>query len=456
MTATGHTPKRVSTDDVDRAIAAIAARDEQRGTAARHIYDTLTWGEGPEVLSQAGLQRWLWYELPTKYLTDEAGYQQRLAAIAAERFDELALDRYSAICRSDVTTRVHDAFERSGSAGYTAMRRAFDASGVEPLDTDTFAWSEVMGLEEAAARTAAEGALEAAIDGGTLAVGARGWRRAHAEVVCGVLDRDHPTLPGQSYRSAIVTERATRWSERLVSRSPSLAPILDRALKRSLVAPAVPATNDIAVALHPLLWLLERVGDGQVMTAAGYLNRPFVVDVWATRPWTDELLPLEKPPRSERDDFILIALRTFGEQAGLLRTTKRVLRRTKLGDRALREPAVAWRALVERLGGTGWERFVTEIAAAVLVAADEPIASTALTATVAHVAGDVGWRSDGDPPTDRTVAYAFADPRRLLVLFGMVADGGDLGSRTYQLTDLGERLATAIVHTVATGPRSRP
>src|SRR5262245_33723935 len=74
-------------EDVQGAIERLAGRDLDRGRDAQHVYDTLTWGERPTQIDQAGLQRWLWYELPTKYMTDEPGYMTRLAAVAAELFD---------------------------------------------------------------------------------------------------------------------------------------------------------------------------------------------------------------------------------------------------------------------------------------------------------------------------------------------------------------------------------
>jgi hypothetical protein len=447
----------LSPADVERAFDRMTARDAERGRDARHIYDTLTWGEGPGVLSQAGVQDWLWYRLPTKYMTNEADYKQRLAGIAGELFDELGLGRYAAICRSDTTARVHAAFDRSNSAGYSAMRKALSASGIDPPDIDGFAWSSVMGSEEAAVRSDAERALEAAIDDGRLRVGARAWRDTQAAVVAGVLDADHPTLPGQSLRTAVHTERAESWRDLFARRSPTFVPVVDQALKQSLATPDPPAADAIAAALHPLLWLLERVGDtGQAMTQAGYLNRPFVVEVWKQRPWTDELLPLDKPPRSESDDFILHSLRTFAQHAGLVRITKRVLRRTELGDRALADPLAAWQAVVARLGGTAWERFIVETAATLFVVSRGTIAARSLVDTISQVAGELGWRTDERLPSDHDVSFGFGETRRLLLVLGMLTEHGDWRDRTYVLTSLGTQLVTAIVHSAATGPRTHP
>ncbi len=71
------------------AIARISQHDEELAREAQHVYDTLTWGEGPGQLRRAGVQDWLWYRLATKYITSEAGYMGRLAETAAVLFDEL-------------------------------------------------------------------------------------------------------------------------------------------------------------------------------------------------------------------------------------------------------------------------------------------------------------------------------------------------------------------------------
>jgi len=60
------------------------------------------WGEGPAVIRQSGVQTWLWYIVPTKYITDEPGYMGGLAETAAALFDDLGLHGYAAFCRAEV------------------------------------------------------------------------------------------------------------------------------------------------------------------------------------------------------------------------------------------------------------------------------------------------------------------------------------------------------------------
>ena len=124
-------------EDVDGAIERMAGRDLDQGRDAEHVYDTLTWGEGPSRIDQAGVQRWLWYELPTKYMTDEPGYMTRLAAVAAEMFDELGLDAVRrALCRSQVTAGVHAALIAPAVTGSRpCARRTRRRGSTRPIST---------------------------------------------------------------------------------------------------------------------------------------------------------------------------------------------------------------------------------------------------------------------------------------------------------------------------------
>ena len=145
-------PAELTEGDVAAAIERIRASDGDVAAEAEHVVDSLTWGEGPGVIRQSGLQEWLWYVVPTKYLTDEVGYKGRFAETAAVLFDELGLDGYAAICRSEETAKVHEAFDRSDAAGRSALRKAIERSGIDPPDLDDFAWSSVMRSEDAVER----------------------------------------------------------------------------------------------------------------------------------------------------------------------------------------------------------------------------------------------------------------------------------------------------------------
>ncbi len=438
--------------EVERALGRISIRNDERARDARHIYDSLTWGEGAAQITQAAVQNWLWYQLPTKYLTDEPGYQSRLADVAAELFDELGLDLYAAVCRGTRTGEVHDAFDRSREQGYVAMRRAVEASGIDPPDTDSFRWGGVMGIEEACAHSAVEVALERAMSDGEFGVGNRGWRSRQQLVTEGTLDRQHPSQPGQSWRTAIATERVGNWISDAARRSGDLGRMRAR-VGNQLLQPIAPPP-DIAERMAPVMWLLQRFGNEQALTQAGYLNRPFVVAIHTERPWDD---PFDTgPPRTETDEITLHRLRGFLEHAGALRKRSQVLRRTKRGTAMAVDPIVAWEAVVEHLGTDAWCRFVTETVGLVLVDRGEPVLERELTKLVVAFAGEAGWRTGGNPPNDRAVLMAFSDSRALMRLCGLLEEDGDWSARRYRLTNGGVTLVRALLRQTATGPRDHP
>jgi hypothetical protein len=449
-------PADLSERDVEAALDRIASRNAERAQEAQHVYDTLTWGEGPGQLAQAGVQNWLWYRLPTKYLTDEPGYMTRLADIAAELFDELALDGYAAICRSRATVEVHTAFDRSSDAGYAAMRRALDVSGIEPPDTDSLRWGGVMGIEESMARTSVELALERAIDTGDLVVGGRGWRTRQREITDAALDSDHPSQSGQTWRTMITTERIGSWIDEAGRRSDELGRLRSRIGNRLLHS--IDPPPDAAERLAPITWLLRRFGSEQPLTQAGYLNRAFVLAVHEERPW-DDPFDTGRPPHTETDEITLHRLRGFLERAGALRKRGRVLQRTKRGTAMAVDPTTVWTAVVEHLGANPWGRFVTEMYGLLLVDRGQAELEKELTRTIAALAGGTGWRiggTGGSHPTDRDVSWAFSDSRSLMGLCGMLDEDGDWTARRYRMTPAGETLVLAMLRATAAGPRDHP
>lgn len=451
-------PSQLTEGDVDDAIERIAARDAEQARDARHVYETLTWGEGPAQLRLAGVQEWLWYRLATKYMTDEVGYMVRLAATAAELFDELGLDAYAAVCRSEATAAVHGAYETSGAKGFAAMRRAASASGIDPPDLSDFVWGQVMGMEESRARTAVEDALERAISDRELTPGGRGWRSVQKEMTQRALDVDHPLQPGQSWRTAVVTERIGGWVDGAGRRSETLGR-LRAGVGNQLLHP-VPPPPDVAELLAPLTWLLDTFGDEQSLTQVGYLNTTFVRRFDAEHPWEDRF-PLRTPPRSEADDPILSRLRDLLERMGALRKRGRTLQRTKRGAQMVSDPTLAWRTMIEQISCDPWDTFVVETSALVLTNGDGSASERQLWAGVAGLAGDTGWQtSDGEggssAPSEHDVDWAFSDTKALLALFGMLTEHGEWRDRRLDLTPAGETTLVAMLRVVAAGPRERP
>lgn len=450
-------PSELTESDVAAALVRIEERSAVRRRDAGHVLETLTWGEGPAELTQHGLQDWLWYRLPTKYLTDEPGYVQQMAGVAAELFDELGLDWYAAICRSAATAQVHHAFDHSDEDGYSAMREAMEGSGIRPPDLSDFQWGDVMGIEEANARSAVESALEQAIADGDLIVGARAWRSRQRAVTKRTIDADHPDQPGQSWRSAVTTERLVMWTDAASMRSEQIGRLRARVANRLLHPVGPPA--DLAVRLQPMTWFLELFGPEQPLTAAGYLNRAFVIRCHDEQPWEDRFSkgPL---PRSETDAATVFRLRPLLELIGALRKSGKFLKRTAKGTKMITDPRVAWEALTRRTLINPWEQFAVETCGLLLIDADGPVAVADVTATVARLAAELGWRTGrddgGTPPASHEVGWAVDDTMELLVLFGMLDESGDRRDRRWALTPAGTALMLALLREDAVGPRSRP
>jgi len=450
-------PWELTEDDVTAALARIGERDEELAREAGHVYNSLTWDEGPGRIRRAGVQYWLWYQLPTKYITGEAGYMGRLAETAAVLFDELGLDAYAAVCKDERTAAVHAAFERSDTEGFKAMRKARDASGIEPPDLDDFAWGQTMGMEEARSHGTVENTLEAAIDEGELVVGGRGWRARQQEIAAAALDGDHPGEPGQSWRTVVLTERIGDWVRTASMRNEQVG--RRRAdIANQLLHPIDPPP-DLAEHMRPVTWLLELFADEQALTQAGYLNRAFVVQVHEQPPWEDPFRT-RGAPRSETDVIVLHRLRAWMESAGALRKRGRVLRRTKRGDAMTRDPRLAWETLTRTVSPQGWDRFVIEDAAAILLERRQPVATRGLFDEIAADAVDLGWRTtDGGvqrPPSANDVRHAFHTSWALLELFGFAAEHGDWRNRAVWTPPAGEPTLLAMLRADAAGPKRRP
>ena len=450
-------PAGLSEDDVAEAISRIAARDAELARSADHAYEALTWGEGPGVLRQAGLQFWLWYAVPTKYITDEAGYMGRLAQGAAALFDELGLHAYAAICRSPATAEVHAAYDRSDADGRRATGRAMAKSGIEPPDLADFTWSDFMGGEESSARSAAEDALERAIANGDLVVGGRGWRAAQAAVVEAALGGDHPELPGQSWRTAVLTERLEHWVG-AAQRHSRLLGSARAAVANRLLHPVEPPSG-ASVAVAPLVWLLNRHGNEQPLTQAGYLAPSFVRSLQAERPW-DLKLPIDRQMRTEGDDVVLLALREWLQLAGALRKRKSKLMRTTAGAAMAADPAQVWNALTRHLAPRGWDGFAAETVLLHLLgsaARDAQASYGSVLEFVAAAAADMGWTTTYDEerraPSDSDVAWSLYDIRLVWEACGLVTLNGSWRDRRLVLSEVGEAAALSYLRHTATGPR---
>lgn len=436
-------------DLLQQALKELAAINSDLAQTAESVADWLTAGDGVEVIDLAGVQRFAWYVLPVKWSGPPDLHMRALDA-AAQLFDRLDLPRYAAVCRSDETAEILQAYARSRGRGLRAFRQAYQRSGIDPPDLDDFAWGNVMGVEEAAARATAEPALEQAMANERVNPGKSGWRSRSIEVTSEVLDSQHPTLPGQTYRTAILTERLEDWLRRAESRSATLHGLRSGIVKRLLQPIPVPA--DTADCIAPVSWFLEQVDPGAQLTQAGYLPTAIVREGWERFSW--DLGWTDRPPRSETEVVQLHELHLLLRRIGAVRRRGRDLRLTPLGRRMRDSHEDAWRKVAGGLSSGEWPRAVAEMFTLLLLGGKQ--VDTELEARAAPILTEMGWRANGEPPDSGTVSSTWWVTRRPLAVMGGVERDGDWRSRVTGLTEFGEATLLEQIRVEATGPRSTP
>lgn len=213
---------------ITEALEHLAANDPALADEAAHVASWMAGGddnEDPAALTLAGLQTFLWYELPTKWMIDPDDRARTITA-AAKLFETLGRPRYVELCHSPITTKILDAYDRSDTAGRKAFRTALNNSPVDPPDLTDFAWGSIMGLDEASARATVEIGLETALDAGRFSPGVGMWRAAKATITAEILDTPQEHYFGQTWRSVIITERLHTWTN--MFRSPTLSSLRGR------------------------------------------------------------------------------------------------------------------------------------------------------------------------------------------------------------------------------------
>jgi hypothetical protein len=436
-------------DSLQRALAEMEAVDPERARTAESLAEWLTAGEGVGVLDLARVLRFAWYALPVKWIGPPELHRKALDA-AAELFDRLDLPRYAAVCRSAETATIHQAYTRSHGEGLKAFREAYRRSGVDPPDVDDFAWGDVMGVEEAAARAMAERALEEAMPPEGVSPGKAGWRSRSIEVTTGVLDSPHPTLPGQTHRTAVLTERLDDWLRRAESRSPTLHGLRSGIVNR-LLQP-VPAPADAADRMAPVTWFLERVELGVQLTQAGYLPTAMVREGWERFSWN--LGWTDRPPRSETDVVQLHELHLLLRRVGAVRRRRKALHISLLGRRIREDGDLAWRTVAAGLSDGEWARAVAEVFTLLLMDGEQR--DRELEARARVILAEMGWRTGGEAVDASGVSSSWWVTRRPLSALGGVDRQGDWRSPITTLTQFGEATLLEQIRVEATGPRSTP
>ena len=190
----------------------------------------------------------------------------------------------------------------------------------------------------------------------------------------------------------------------------------ERLLRQLASSADVEVDTDEATAarmLHPLAALLDTVGDGVKLTAAGYLPPAVVQSIF------DELdLGEEWIGKGNREDLTapVLTLREAAQRLGLLRKYKGKLLPTARAHALADDPVGLWRHVAGRLplGGRGpddveWQAGVLLLALMASGATDDA------EVTVAQLLTGMGWALEGGTPVDRRATVGLiADDVHLL------------------------------------------
>lgn len=435
--------------EITAALAKLAVEDTGVADDAQAALDWIAGEQGLRLVTQERVQTFCWYELPVKWLTS-LGDKVRVTGALARALDLLGLPRYAAICRSDTTREILDAYEVSIEQGKAAFRLAAAASGILPPDLPEFEWGPVMGVEEASAWSATAEFLEMAVVGGDLVPGARGWKTRQQELVRSHLSTPRVELMGQAFAQLILTERVETWVN--VLRSDTRRQLL-AAIANRLLHPAELSAEAAADPLPRLRWLLGELDSGIALTQTGNLSQKFVQQAADRFGWD-----FDRPPRTEDDLYDLHLLHHLAQRLRLARRAGRTLTLTAAGRRLAADPERLWRATAAGLlEGDDFSVFAGELFFALLLGTG-PVPGEEIEATVGRAAGEEGFRESrsGEPPGEQDVSWAIHETINLCRALGLLAVGGDWRDRRYELAGVGQATALEALRARATGPRTIP
>ncbi|MGI5135540.1 hypothetical protein [Streptomyces sp. CA-106110] len=391
-------------------------------------------------LAQEDVERFCWYELPVKWMAEPAEYPHILSALA-ELLQDAGRSRAAAVCTSEGTREILDAWQGSPDKGRAAHLRAVDASPVTPPDTDLLTWGPVMGIHEAVTHSNASRLLEQALDDGALVPGARGYATARIKHLERWLTTPHPAHDGRTPLDAIHSERRRTWSE--------ASPAARRRLRGTVmdllsVAPEVPADT-----AEPLRWLLESVGDGVTLTQAGYLPRALVIEAAERYDW---YLP-GMVPRTEYDVARLVELHEMARAARLVTKRHRKLALTARGRQHLVDPDLLQATAARAWFGDGVRAELAEAAAAALL--DGEVTLDDLAGAVHTLAAEAFTLADGTAPRPDDTRHFLWQWLRPGEALGFLAYR-DRRRSTISLTPTGRAAVLTALGARAHAPRTTP
>ncbi len=415
--------------------------------AADDVVDALQWMLGDRPLSrlnQAGVQQFLWFELPFKWLGGVERHRRVVRAL--RRFFELSgYDRYAALCDDPFTATQLQRFAEGGfGAGYRRFLARHERSGVVPIDTPSFRWGRLLGEVAWEAYWDVAMGLELAVAAGALDGAARGGTAAVQAEVDRLLDVRRPERFGQSWREEIALERIGAYLEGSPSLSTARAQILGAVGHRLVVAPDGPRRwRD---ALLPLRWLAGVVAAepaGLRLTATGALPGPAVAEAAARfgprLGWTGAGVPRRAAQAPGLGVLVDVAGR-----GGLVRVARGHLVEGRL---TALDQVLARGLLPDR----GLDAAVWPLALALVLAA--PTGVEAVARAVAVAITEEGVTGPGGRPHDLAVVAGAVDRlAAALTLFAGLRRRPVGGTAPLVLTAVGEAIAVAALREAASGP----
>lgn len=443
--------------EIADALARLSVVDAVAAHDARVALDWLVGDDGMQGLSQLALQQFCWYELPFKWLVEPTVRREIVTALA--RFLDLAgYERYAALCRSDTTARVLAGWADDPDTGFRAFRLAMEQSGVEPPrlggPLDGWVWGSSMGADEHRAFWSTAMALELAVEAGTLAPGAPGWRDEQHEIAAEHLRRPRPEMLGESLLQAATSARLMAWVEGPADRASAGA-------RRQLVAPLVNALlqpvdppRTAARTVAPVRWLLEQVDayGAIALTQRGNLPRGLVQGAVERHPsWFPDPA---SPPQRDAEVPALLAVWHLVRRLKLVRRAGRHVKLTRRGDLLLHDPRDLWTAIAVVLGERDdFEAAVAELVWAVLLQ-DPLVAVRDLQAEIAVALTETGWQHGptGAPVSGATLAFVIDEVVVLAGALGLVRRRGRVAAPQLRLTPTGRVFAVALLRRRALVP----
>ena len=306
------------------------------------------------------------------------------------------------------------------------------ATGVQPPDTSTLTWGQIIGPDEAAVRTAAERMLESAIDAGAFTPGEPGWRSTQRDVLQAWLRAPSAQFAGRAPVDVVHAERAVRWA---AAGPEARRTILNGVLTR-LTQPTDLASERTGDELEPLRLLLGAVRDGITLTPTGRLPPAWVRETAARFGWGSPAFKI----RHEGDVVEVTEIRDLAIRARLIAVRRRQLTLTSGGRLALDDPALLWHAAT-----AGWfahddfAAHVAEIAAAVLL--EGPATGQAMTSAALDAVAPSFEDRDGNQPDLQDIRTALWDWLRTGHALSWLRYPRGVSERHYTFTDRGHAAA---------------